>query len=461
MSDKFFDLNIEKILEDWGPPHAIREIIANAIDEQILTKTKDIEINKDQNGDWHIRDFGRGLNYEHLTQNENKEKIENPNIIGKFGIGLKDALATFDRRNIKIVIKSKNGDIRLEKTHKHGFDDIMTLHARISPPSEPTMSGTDVVLSGVTDKEVEEAKNLFLRFSGEKILEKTQYGELLKKNSRIGLIYVNGVKVAEEPNFIFSYNITALNGAIRKVLNRERTNVGRTAYSSRIKHILLSCKDIHVAKILVKDLQEYSSGLMHDELTWIDIQEHAVKILNQEGNHVFLTSTEIMTHGSVVDHAKDMGYGIITIPDNLRDKIHGAQDLEGKPIVDIFQFSDDYSKSFKFRYIESSELNDGEKFVFESIDKIFSLIGGQPKQILDVKISETMRKNFMGDDDVAGAWSDGLIVIRKDQLGSLVDFSGTLLHETAHAISGASDSSRPFEQALSELLGRMTVQALK
>ena len=40
-----FDLNIEKILENWENYHAIREIIANALDEQIITKTRDIEYN--------------------------------------------------------------------------------------------------------------------------------------------------------------------------------------------------------------------------------------------------------------------------------------------------------------------------------------------------------------------------------------------------------------------------------
>lgn len=39
-----FDLNIEKILENWEVYHAIREIISNALYEQILTATKEIEI---------------------------------------------------------------------------------------------------------------------------------------------------------------------------------------------------------------------------------------------------------------------------------------------------------------------------------------------------------------------------------------------------------------------------------
>lgn len=79
MKQKQFDLNIETILEDWETYHAIREVIANAIDEQLLTSTRNIEIYK-HNNSWYIRDFGRGLKYTHLTQNENQEKISNPNM---------------------------------------------------------------------------------------------------------------------------------------------------------------------------------------------------------------------------------------------------------------------------------------------------------------------------------------------------------------------------------------------
>ena len=88
-----FDLNIERVLEHWTVAHALREIIANALDEQALTGTIDPTIFKDAEGAWHIKDSGRGLSYEHLTQNENKEKLRNPGlVIGKFGVGLKDAL---------------------------------------------------------------------------------------------------------------------------------------------------------------------------------------------------------------------------------------------------------------------------------------------------------------------------------------------------------------------------------
>ena len=49
---KKFDLNIEKILENWEVKHAVREIIANALDEKILSDTRDIEIFKEIVFDW-------------------------------------------------------------------------------------------------------------------------------------------------------------------------------------------------------------------------------------------------------------------------------------------------------------------------------------------------------------------------------------------------------------------------
>ena len=100
---RLFDLNIEQILENWEVCHAIRELIANAIDEQVISKSKPIEISKDGDNLWHIRDYGRGLRIEHLTLNECQEKLQiDSGIIGKFGVGLKDALATLHRHGVQV-----------------------------------------------------------------------------------------------------------------------------------------------------------------------------------------------------------------------------------------------------------------------------------------------------------------------------------------------------------------------
>ena len=47
MGKRLFDLNIEEVLENWETHHAIREIIANAFDEQLITNSKPIKIVSD------------------------------------------------------------------------------------------------------------------------------------------------------------------------------------------------------------------------------------------------------------------------------------------------------------------------------------------------------------------------------------------------------------------------------
>jgi hypothetical protein len=458
---KQFDLNIEKILENWETYHAIREIIANALDEQLLTNTKDVEITT-QGNSWLIRDFGRGLKYTNLTQNENQEKLSNSNVIGKFGIGLKDALATFDRKGIKVLIKSKFGDIVLTKTAKEGFADIITLHANISEPTDPNLVGTEFIIDGVTDDDISKAKNLFLKFTGEQVLESTKAGDVVNKVGSIGKIYINGVKVAEEENFLFSYNITQLTTAIKKSLNRERTNVGRTAYTDSVKKILLACKSSDVAKILADDLQNINYGTQHDELSWIDVQEHSVKILNQNEKVLFVSSTDIMLHPDMIEEAKASGHQIISIPENLKEKIKGGIDLSGKPIVDISQFTTTYNDSFSFDFVAIENLTPKEREVYDLTNDILNLIDGKPRIVRDIKISTTMRKDFFSEGETLGVWESntGSIIILRKMLNSIKDYAGTLIHEAIHAKSGMGDISRNFEHELTIAIGQVCEKAL-
>ena len=454
---KQFDLNIEKILENWEPHHAIREIIANALDEQIITNTKDIEIFK-EGVNWIIRDYGRGLKYTHLTQNENQEKLINSNVIGKFGIGLKDALATFDRNNISVLIVSKYGNITISKISKIGFNDIITLHANIEDPIDTDFVGTKFVIENIDDNEIEIAKKLFLIFSGEQIIESTKYGQVIYNTQSSGNIYINGVKVAEEPNFLFSYNITEKTKAIQKALNRERTNVGRSAYTESIKKILLNSSSSAVINILANDLQNYNQGIQHDELNWIDVQEHSVKILNQNEKVIFVTSNDLMIHRDMIDQAMNSGHQIITIPENLRNKINGLEDNLGNKIVDISQFISEYNNSFEFSFIEKEDLLPEESKVFAYADLIIELFGGIPSKVKSIKISETMVKDLFSTSETLGCWDPNSfsIVISRKQLKNISDFSGTLIHELIHAKTGLVDVSRDFETELTRQIGVIT-----
>ncbi len=458
-----FDLNVEKVLEDWEPHHAIREVIANALDEQALSGTRDIRIYKDRQNRWHIRDYGRGLRYQHLTQKENDEKLKNPHLTGRFGVGLKDALATFDRRGIGVHILSRHGNISLGKTEKHGFKDIVTLHALVARPSEPGYVGTDVVLSDCSDEDIRRAKAFFLRFSAEREIEHNKQGAILSKRDGSAHIYINGVRVAEEENFLFSYNITSITAAIRKALNRERTNVGRMAYADRVKAILLNCRDKRTASQLVQDLEEYETGRLHDELKWTDVAVHACKLLNALDKVVFVTPQERGEETFLVNQAREDGYRVVTIPRNVRERIAGEKDLAGNPVMDLTRYTRAYNESFVFTFVSPNELTAREREVYAQTEKILALIGGRPRVLKTVAISETMRVDARRHAEAAGVWEHhlGRIVVKRSELRSLPTYSATLLHEVAHATTGgAPDLTPEFEDRLTEQLGQVAVNAL-
>jgi len=458
-----FDLNIEKILENWETHHAVREIIANALDEQLLTKTCDVVIVK-QGKTWLIKDYGRGLKYSDLTQNENQEKIKHPSVIGKFGIGLKDALATFDRKGIKVLIKSKFADMTAEQTPKHGFADIKTLHAIINAPTSSKMVGTEFLLNGVSDNDIQNAKDLFLKFSGEQILEQTEYGEVVKATNSGGRIYINGVRAAEEPSFLFSYNITKKTKALQKALNRERTNVGRSAYSDIVKQILLKSKSTSVAEQLAAEFQKINLGTAHYEmLNWKDVQVHAIKILNQTSKYVFVTQEEMLDSPNMMDEARRRGLNIMQITDTVSASIDGLKDLSGNEIKGMSQFLTEYSDSFEFKFIDLKKLSDKEKIVYNYSPDIIKLFGGLPKKVKDIKLASQLRKDFFSTSETLGCWDDKTksIVIHKKLLKSLSDFSGILVHEIIHAKTGDDDVTREFESELTDAIGIMCEAALK
>jgi hypothetical protein len=464
-STRKFDLNIEKILEGWEVRHALREVIANALDEQALTGTKQVKIAKDSQSAWHIRDYGRGLKYEHLTQNENKEKLGNPNkVVGKFGVGLKDALATLHRRRVEVSIRSKHGDVALEVVPKHGFADVETLHAVISSPSDPKFLGTDFAFGNISDTDMAGAKSFFLLFSGEEVLDETRYGQVLRRNvNSKARIYVKGLLVAEEEEFAFSYNITSLTAAMNRALNRERTNVGRTAYADRVKAMLLDSEAPKVAETLADDLMRIEQGTSRDEVKWIDVAVHACQILNASKKVIFVTAEQRTSASDAINHAMSDGYRVVTVPVNIREHLRGIKDIRGNPVRDLDVYKQEFGESFEFTFIDRAKLSAGEREIFDLHDKIAKLVGGFPHPVKEIKISETMRPQFASTCDAAGLWEPGSqrIIIKRTELRSLEAFAGTLLHEITHARSGYGDVTREFENELTVTLGRASAKAMR
>jgi hypothetical protein len=460
-----FDLNVGKVLEHWSVPFAIREVIANALDESLLAGTAEPTITKDADGRWRIRDFGRGIEYQHLTQNESVEKRRHPGVIGQFGMGLKDALAVFDRRHVTVEIRSARGDITTNRRSKDQFADVVTLHALVRPPIDPELVGTEVILGGVTDTDIETAKQFFLRYSGDEVLETTAAGQVLAPpgGRATARVYVKGLLVAEEPNFLFSYNVTDLTAPLRRALNRERTNVGRGAYTDRVKAILKACESAPVAAALTKDLTAFSSGKQHDELAWRDVALHACRVLATHEKVLFITARQLEDRTPQVDYAKSEGYRLVVVPDDIARRLGSLTDLNGEPLVDLGAYRRSWNDSFEFSFVSRTGLTESERQWYDLTGVAIAAAGGVQSRVAvgEVLISETMRLDSTGY-SVVGVWEpdQNRIVIRRDQLASPRAYFGTLLHELTHANSGETDGSLAFEQALTVLIGTLSEQLL-
>jgi len=457
--DKPFDLNMEEVLENWEPFHAIREVIANALDEQLMTNTDEIEIIEDVNGNgWHVRDFGRGIEIEHFTQNENPEKFEGPSgIIGKFGVGLKDALATFHRNGIHPEIRSAHGTYTIAMHPKEGFDDIETLHVMFDDNSNE-MGGTDFFLKGATEKQIIDAKDLFLKFSDTEVFEETKYGSVLDSviEGEANRVYISGVLASEEENFLFSYNITNLTKAMRKALNRERTNVGRTTYTDRVKSILKSSKSDAVLSELADQIRQRSSGDQCDEILWTEIAQIGIQALaDLDDKVIFVTEEESLNNPDEMERMRLEGYTVIVSSDRDRDKIQGGN------ATTFGDYVADWNDSFEFKFIEEKDLKKKEKEIFRKTLQILELVGWTEDEMPQVRISETLqREQDSSSGSLVTVAAIGVynplmgIIIHRGQLSSLADYASTLLHEAAHASSGATDATRAFESELTKYLGR-------
>lgn len=456
---KYFDLNIDKILENWEISHAVRELISNAIDETYLSKSKqDVEIIK-MDRYYSIRDYGRGLRYENLVQNENTEKLNNCEVIGKFGIGLKDAIAVLQRHSINLEIYSGSNKITFTSKSKNDFHDIKCLHAIISNLENYSFIGTEIKLFGLSDTDMEKSKDFFIKYNKYNSLYKNKFGEIFEKinKSSPSIIYFNGIKIAEEPNFMFHYNITSITKTMRKSLNRERTNVGRVAYADRIKKLLTTCTDDIVIKKFINNIRIDLKKT--DELSYNDVYVHIIRCMNKDKKNVFISKNDI-SNANLIDSIKCSGCTPIFVSDEIAKKIEKTTDISGEIIMNSKNFTNKMNASKIINEVLYTDLSEQEKSVFDLRDKILESIYPSNSFLQQINVIVSNKIIFI-DGNCDGLWGENKIIINKDTLKDKRRFAGILIHEYTHAFTGHKDITREFEISLTENLGVLCMKYLE
>lgn len=226
--------------------------------------------------------------------------------------------------------------------------------------------------------------------------------------------------------------------------------------------MLLQTRTREVADALAEQIVALQSGSGADEVRWKEIAVHACKILNASGTYLFVTAEQMSFNASAIDHARDDGITVVTVPDNIHAEIAGSTDVSGARIRDITTYQDEWNDSFAFDFVEPGMLSATERVMFERAPQIAQLIGGLPAHVAGIRVSRTMRADFVTGADALGLWDSATnsIVIRHDQLGRLDSFAGTLLHEIVHARTGYDDVNREFECGLTDALGSAAAAAI-
>lgn len=263
----FFDLNTYHVHNSWDVPKAIREFIANALDEQLLTSTPDIQI--DYNSSTQtviIQDFGRGLRLEHLVQDQNEEKNHSKSVtMGKFGYGLKDAIAYLFNQNMPVSIYSKFLGLTPIIGAKNGTS-ISTIHMTgylISYLAQ----GTRIEIPRVSLEQLEQAKKYFIRFNNYQQISSTKYGSVYRKwPGERSKIFISGQMITEDSNYNYHYDIIPTK-KIRDSLSRERNSLNRGIYSTRITDIIkLSSGNSEIQEWLIANCRRKDGEFGRNEI---------------------------------------------------------------------------------------------------------------------------------------------------------------------------------------------------
>ncbi|MGL4769242.1 MAG: hypothetical protein ACRCW6_03380 [Mycoplasmoidaceae bacterium] len=425
------DLNIKNILENWEIWHAIREIIVNAIDEHKIRNISDFPIINFHNGIIEIIDKGNGIKKEHFIQNENKEKTERNDLIGKFGIGLKDAIATFNRKNVKLRILSNNFEYSPIMMQKFGAEEgIKTIHIECLE-NKYLPAGTKFIIENINYYDLEKAKNQFLIFSNKEFIIENEYGEIYKKlENEKSSIYINGMKISEDEEFLYSYNITKKSRKIDNGMNRERNNLGRDIYRESIINILKRSNNEIFKKILEKKSGEYQ---------FIDVKYEIFKRFNM----IIITEDFMKKEPRCVQYIASERREVISVTKSEYDQ------LRKRGIENAESFLKNFINNYESKKINLEQLEIEERDIFEDgirLIKFFKL----NKNDYEIKLIED-HPNALGITDN----EEKIIQITKKALENKRKFYGTLLHELAHSYKGSSDCTIEFENDLTDLLGEI------
>jgi hypothetical protein len=186
---------------EWKLAHAVREIIANAIDSETEHGANfSVKYDADKS-QLTVRNENIKINPKSLYFGESSKR--GVHYIGQYGEGLKLAMLVFARDGIDVTIK--NGDETWKPLIEKDNLGVETLCINITK-TKRTTNNFEVIIHGINKEFWEMIQSWFLRLSPPNSVHKTSAGELIDDSRFIGKIYVRGVYVTTRNKYTFGYN---------------------------------------------------------------------------------------------------------------------------------------------------------------------------------------------------------------------------------------------------------------
>ena len=290
------DLNIgTQCLDNWENHDACRELIANAMDEHIISKiTQPISINHSRNK-CEIIDYGSGITKSSFVIQSNSNKLNNEKLIGQFGFGMKDAIGVLCKNDIDVTIYTKDFIFTPSYTQRANTSDI-TLHITFKTNNDydddddDDNYGTKIVLNNIKKADIEKAKDYFINFTTIRF-DKLYSDTIMKFSTDSQYIFVNKFRICKaKKNTYFSYNIKKTKD-VMKLFNRDR---GDKEYPTFKKIIGLYLKDIDIysdkysTEKLRKAIQKVFESDNLREFNQIDIIRNIISQFNDTDEYIFV-----------------------------------------------------------------------------------------------------------------------------------------------------------------------------
>jgi hypothetical protein len=423
----------------WDGAKALREIIQNYLDTLQEFKCRGrITWAK---GYATVKDNGPGLEMKHFALGIS-EKSDTAK--GQFGEGLKLALLVLTREGREVEIQTKNQVIRPEIVHDPNYKtDILVLDVQ---PSKRVFRGTTIRVA-CSEAELAEAKGYFVEFMKDQFI----WMDKDKISSPSGFLYLNGTRIGQIPNSLFSYH---LSGKWGNLGNRDREVVNINLVRPAISRILSETKSNQVITAVFQTLLAKRKC----EEIWAGVDYHSIPANRRKvwkklftdaaGGKVVLSSGD-----SAIDlMVRDLGYNVVDVGNWEWARLF---QMLGIPLATkILE-----NRSKKSPRVPTTQWTETETRNFRTARRLVKKHYHDPGKVTVV----TEITGISADNRTVGFYDreKDQIFLRRSVLSSLERTLHTLLHETVHKYSGESDNTREFEWALLEVAVGMIMKRVR